>query len=600
MEEEYIANRHSVIPPYFQNITKRLGFTREDVNPPTIAIAISGGGLRSMLTGAGVLSAYDIASPEAEDELGGILQTSSYIAGISGGLWIVMNNLLNNGEPVVKGIQRLKADLQNPILEGVPNMELNELRHSVDSKQNKNVTSQAPEAPKILASILPSVVSSLFSKSQDESSFNVKSVFKFYKDISLEAHPKKEAGFRLSLIDYWARTLSRKVFPASFRSTGYTMSSTSKLLSFQNYSQPFPIITSVEVVPGKTEDSSSSHVIEVTPFEFGSWDSFLGAFTNIKYLGTKAVDGVPSRQEHNRFNYSVCTSGFDSLAFLTATSSGLFNTVFQYIYKLLPDLTDELTPYFAQLLGIFGFGKKPVLDQNANSEYAIYSPNPFFGYRIDHHRGRSIADDTAIYLADGGEDGQNIPFSPFMVPSRKVDAILAFDVGSEIYNRPNGSSLRASARRYHANTSDIRIPLFQDREGALRRVFPAIPSVEEFLSLGFHERPVFFGCNMADYPLHTGNILDQFDLQARFTPPLIVYQANHDVLFPSNTSTFRTTYSPEEVQGMTDNGYGLALHAEDPNYKNCLWYALVKRTMSKLPLFCVACFDKYCYKPPGL
>lgn len=552
-----------------------------------------------MLTGAGVLSAYDISTPEAEDQLGGILQSSSYIAGISGGLWIVMNNLLNNGEPIVKAIQRLEGDLQNPILDGVPNMELSELRHSVDSKQNNNVTNQASEAPKILANILPSVVNTLFSKSRVESSINVKSVFSFYKDISMEAHPKKEAGFRLSLIDYWARALGRKVFPAAFRSTGYTMSSTSKLLSFQNYSQPFPIITSVEVVPGRTEGSSSSHIIEMTPFEFGSWDSFLGAFTNIKYLGTKVVDGVPSRQEHIRFNYSVCTSGFDSLEFLTATSSGLFNTVFQYIYKLLPNLTDELTPYFAQLLGIFGFGKKPELDQNANSEYAIYSPNPFYGYR-DNHRGRSLANDTAIYLADGGEDGQNIPFSPFVVPVRKVDVILAFDVGSEIYNRPNGSSLRASARRYHANTSETRIPLFQDGAGILRRVFPVVPSVEEFFSNGFQERPVFFGCNMEDYPLHTGNILDQYDLQAHFTPPLIIYQANHDVLFPSNTSTFRTTYSPEEVQGMTENGHGLVLHAEDPNYKNCLWCALVKRKMLKLPRFCVACFEKYCYKSPGV
>ena len=61
----------------------------------TIGISVSGGGYRSMLSGAGVLSAMDIRTPNSENHLGGILQSSTYIAGNSGGLWLVANNLLN-------------------------------------------------------------------------------------------------------------------------------------------------------------------------------------------------------------------------------------------------------------------------------------------------------------------------------------------------------------------------------------------------------------------------------------------------------------------------------------------------------------------------
>lgn len=53
---------------------------------PRIAIAISGGGFRAMLHGSGGLSSLDSRDKSA---LGGLLQGSTYMAGISGGSWAI-------------------------------------------------------------------------------------------------------------------------------------------------------------------------------------------------------------------------------------------------------------------------------------------------------------------------------------------------------------------------------------------------------------------------------------------------------------------------------------------------------------------------------
>ena len=65
---------------------------------PNIAIAFSGGGYRAMLNGAGALQAFD--SREADSttpgHLGGLLQASTYVAGLSGGSWLVGSIFVSN------------------------------------------------------------------------------------------------------------------------------------------------------------------------------------------------------------------------------------------------------------------------------------------------------------------------------------------------------------------------------------------------------------------------------------------------------------------------------------------------------------------------
>ena len=65
---------------------------------PNIAIAFSGGGYRAMLNGAGALQAFDDreAAGTVPGHLGGLLQASTYVAGLSGGSWLVGSIYVRN------------------------------------------------------------------------------------------------------------------------------------------------------------------------------------------------------------------------------------------------------------------------------------------------------------------------------------------------------------------------------------------------------------------------------------------------------------------------------------------------------------------------
>jgi lysophospholipase len=65
---------------------------------PNIGIAFSGGGYRALLTGAGALSAFDsrTANSTSSGHIGGLLQAATYIAGLSGGGWLVGSIYTNN------------------------------------------------------------------------------------------------------------------------------------------------------------------------------------------------------------------------------------------------------------------------------------------------------------------------------------------------------------------------------------------------------------------------------------------------------------------------------------------------------------------------
>lgn len=92
---------------------------------PNIGIAFSGGGYRAMLTGAGPLAAFDSRTTGATGagQLGGLLQSSTYIAGLSGGGWLVGSMYVNNFTTIENIISR-NGDgdiwqLGNSILEGL-------------------------------------------------------------------------------------------------------------------------------------------------------------------------------------------------------------------------------------------------------------------------------------------------------------------------------------------------------------------------------------------------------------------------------------------------------------------------------------------------
>ena len=84
--------------PGFNSDDYLRGATANSSALPNIGLAISGGGYRAMLNGAGALAAWDARSSgsDADGNLGGLLQSSTYLSGLSGGGWLVGSLYVNN------------------------------------------------------------------------------------------------------------------------------------------------------------------------------------------------------------------------------------------------------------------------------------------------------------------------------------------------------------------------------------------------------------------------------------------------------------------------------------------------------------------------
>lgn len=626
-----------------------------------------------MLTGAGVLAAYDIRSLEPSS-LGGLLQSSNYIAGISGGAWLVMSNLAHNFKPIIVSTLGKNSmwDLTDSLLEGVPNFNLSIMETEKDGEPSDPVSlspnieippqmlvapsvhntpnlkdqnffqslfnkfkiipvnasplqSEAPPPTASSNSLLEIMLKPIFSSykkntateiEQPKNSFtSLKKIISFYKDIHLEVRSKKASGFPISLTDYWGRALARRIFPRAIRSPGVTLTSATRMSTFRDYEQPFPIISAIETVPEtqtQQQNSATSHTFEINPFEFGSWDSFLNSFVDIKYLGTKLRNGIAVDNK--------CVSGFDNLGFLTGTSSSLFNYAFVYLYENFKHPNSPTVSALQNILKTFGLrpNSKSWKDPQQHPDYALISPNPFLEKVVKGTRDISKRDH--IFLTDGGGDGQNIPFHPFIQYSRNIDVIFAFDMSGDLQNYPNGTCLIRSSQRYHSNRLDT--PIFEvtpkvisiiNRRGRMvKSAFPKVPDCEEFMKLKYNEKPVFFGCDLdKDYPDRFPLQIPAMDAMGRrkdYLPPLIVYTANTNHSFQSNTSTFKLSYTNDEVLGMIGNGYNLATYLNatiEQDYSMCISCAILKRKFDRemmksylnftIPIACSECYDKYCY-----
>jgi len=65
---------------------------------PNIAITFSGGGWRALMNGAGALQAFDSRTSNSTSvgQLGGLLEATTYLAGLSGGSWLVGSVAVSN------------------------------------------------------------------------------------------------------------------------------------------------------------------------------------------------------------------------------------------------------------------------------------------------------------------------------------------------------------------------------------------------------------------------------------------------------------------------------------------------------------------------
>ncbi|KAF2020866.1 hypothetical protein BU24DRAFT_438242 [Aaosphaeria arxii CBS 175.79] len=360
---------------------------------PNVAIAFSGGGYRAMTNGAGNLAAFDSRTSGSTEKghIGGLLQSATYIAGLSGGGWLVGSIYANNFTSVQNTISHNEDgavwQLGNSILKG----------------------------PKTGGIQLLSTVD-------------------YYKNIYDAAAAKENAGFNfnLSLTDYWGRALSFQLVNATDGGPGFTFSSIQDDEDFKNGNAPMPILLADERAPGETIISLNTTNVEFNPFEMGSFDPTLYGFAPLKYLGSNFSEGrLPDNEP--------CIAGFDNIGFIMGTSSSLFN---QFILQL--DGQDSVPKFLKDaltgILSTIGDGSNDIAD---------YTPNPFLDY---NNRSNPSAEGERLTLVDGGEDGQNIPFNPLIQPIRAVDVIFAVDSSADTVpdsaaNWPNGTSLVATYQR---------------------------------------------------------------------------------------------------------------------------------------------------------
>lgn len=363
---------------------------------PNIAIAVSGGGYRALMNGAGFLKAADSRTPGSTDAhgIGGLLQASTYLAGLSGGGWLVGSIFANN-------------------FSTVENLQTGSTGSSVWKFDN-----------------------SIFAGPKD-SGISIVNTAEYWVDVARQVKAKADAGFDTSLTDYWGRALSYQLINDTDGGPAYTFSSIALSPAFTQAETPFPILVADGRAPDEKIINLNTTVFEFTPFEMGSFDPTVYGFAPMAYLGSNFSAGsVPSSGN--------CVQGFDQLGFVMGTSSSLFNQF------LLSNLTTLNVPSLVidaieDVLNSLG---------STNNDIAQYVPNPFLNWSPTTNPG---AQSLELSLVDGGEDLQNIPILPLLQPDRAVDVIFAIDSSADTVDPnwlywPNGTALRATYDRTHLSS----------------------------------------------------------------------------------------------------------------------------------------------------
>ena len=466
-------------------------FLHHTPSDPTVALTTSGGGLRSLLEGAGVIQAFDAR----DSKLGtsGLYQGLTYQAGLSGGGWL-LSSIAGNNYPTITSLrtQLWEEAFQNTLL--VPNLQ--------DAGTVAAIT-----------------------------------------QVTADVAAKRAAGFNVTLVDPYGRLLSHQLLEGPDGGVSTRLSSITHFSNFTDHKAPYPIITAlgVKTFQGECMPGPNATQYEFHPYEFGSWDAGVSAFTETEFLGSKLNNGKPVSKRS-------CIKNYDNLGYVLGTTSALFN-------DLSCENPANSTDPFIQPLSQIISRVETVETEDLYAEY----PNPFRGFR----RSSLVSAQTTLDLVDGGEALQNNPIWPFIQHAKRTDVLIVNDNSADTaLNFPNGSEI---------------LTTYVQAQGQGLTRMPFIPSVETFIAEGLNQRATFFGCNEKD----------------KLT---IIYLPNKAYTFNSGQSTFKLEYTVAETRAMIVNGNAIATQNGTAGWPTCLGCAIVKKTGEKLPKECTKCFDKYCFK----
>lgn len=280
----------------------------------SINVAVSGGGYRSLLIGAGVIEAIDSREAASNASLAsgvsGFLQGTTYISGLSGGGWM-LSSIVGNDWAKVSDLERnLWAQAFNDGL----------------TVNRKN--------PAFLTQVTTDIAA-------------------------------KSTEFNVSINDPWGRLLSYQLLEGEDGGVSKTFSNYTNVPQFADHTMPFPILQALGMKPSDCNPGPNATQYEFTPYEFGSWDAGVRAFAPIRYVGTKFSNGAV-------VDSSKCVTGFDNSGFVLGTSS----LIFPGIVGCSPLLGNNSIPAFAYLTAEL-MSQADVLVAGGTDGFDGLYPNPF-------------------------------------------------------------------------------------------------------------------------------------------------------------------------------------------------------------------------------
>lgn len=356
-----------------------------------VGLALSGGGFRALFTGAGELMALDSRTTK-NSSLKGLLDSSVYVSGLSGGAILLSTLAFNNWTSVESIIDDNSTSIWN--------------------------TTGPP----------------------------VSSEISFWLDLLDEVSPKKKAGYEISLIDLYGRILSRYMFEKDDDTYGLNTlwSDLTYMDSFIDYDMPFPMILAAGGTGSNITDYAPN-LFEVNPYEFGSYSPFVGGFIPIEILGSTLNDGLPMFSND-------CTFDFDNVGFLTAASANIL-IGFQSLLDGFLDGNATIEDIAYEELGTnISVTYVEMLMNMVNKDYneTLYAliDNPFYNSTLASNYSEVIDGET-LQLVDGGFFDEVLPLDPMLVPSRQLDIVFAFDNSAQTEdNWPDGTTLFATEERW--------------------------------------------------------------------------------------------------------------------------------------------------------
>lgn len=244
---------------------------------PNIGIAVSGGGYRALMNGAGFIAAADDRTPGSTESggIGGLLQATTYVAGLSGGGWLIGSLYSNNFSSVV------------------------DLRDGSSGSAVWDFENSIFEGPREGIAVISTV--------------------SYWNDVREAVSSKADAGFQTSVTDYWGRALSYQLINDTDGGLAYTWSSFAQDEQLSSGSIPMPMIVADGRDPGVAIVSLNATNYEINPWEMGTFDPSVFGFAPTKYLASNFSAGVIPRGGN-------CVQGFDNAGYMMGTSSSLFNT----------------------------------------------------------------------------------------------------------------------------------------------------------------------------------------------------------------------------------------------------------------------------------